>query len=224
MTKIKNAPYKAEMKLFLSTDRLFIMEPSFAAFDSIHKISRKNLVMKFIGDGSLNTKAKTRLKIKEAKDHFDKFGYSFGPVYEKKTMRFVGQAGIFHLHHDDNQPNNEIGYRLHPSAFGKGYATELAKGLIAWAFNGDQFFDAVYAIAEPDNVASQQVLLRAGLTLQSEDEKLKFYKIDRQAYAAKSSAPEISRSRLAFYKPAPVEGLDVSDMEMAKSSFGRRRR
>jgi ribosomal-protein-alanine N-acetyltransferase len=217
MSRRKHAALKNEMQLFISTDRLLIMHPSKAAFDSIHKISRKNIVMKFIGDGALNTKAKTRFKIKEAVDHFNQFGYSFGPVYEKMTMKFVGQAGIFHLRHDDTQDKHEIGYRLHPSAFGKGYATEIAKGLVAWAFTQANPFHAVYAMTEPENIASQKVLTHAGLTLESEDEKSKNFRIDR-----KSFQHTFYKAASKLNKQVSVE-TEISDSEMANSSFGMRR-
>ncbi len=55
----------------------------------------------------------------------------------------------------------EIFYSLLPAARGKGYATEAAKAVTAWAFAN---FDIPYMIgtASVDNIPSQKVLLNCG--------------------------------------------------------------
>ncbi len=56
----------------------------------------------------------------------------------------------------------EIGYYLARSAWGKGYATELASGLIRYGF-GALGLDQIVAVILPENVASGRVLEKAGL-------------------------------------------------------------
>ena len=58
----------------------------------------------------------------------------FAAVFEKETGEFIGQAGLFHKGFYDEQPDIELAYRLHKKYWGHGYATELAKALIRWAF------------------------------------------------------------------------------------------
>ena len=55
----------------------------------------------------------------------------------------------------------ELGYSLHPAAWGQGYATELARSCLAWA---DKELDVpeVWAFVHPDNTVSRRVLDRAG--------------------------------------------------------------
>lgn len=55
----------------------------------------------------------------------------------------------------------ELGYSLHPAAWGQGYATELARACLDWA---DEELDVqeVWAFVHPDNTASRRVLDRAG--------------------------------------------------------------
>ena len=57
----------------------------------------------------------------------------------------------------------ELGYSLHPAAWGQGYATELARACLDWA---DETLEApeVWAFVHPDNTASRRVLDRAGFT------------------------------------------------------------
>lgn len=56
----------------------------------------------------------------------------------------------------------EIGWHLHPDAWGHGYATEAAHALVdrAWAAGVPE----LYAVTHPDNVASQAVCGRLGMT------------------------------------------------------------
>ncbi|MEH3033486.1 MAG: GNAT family N-acetyltransferase [Aeromicrobium erythreum] len=56
----------------------------------------------------------------------------------------------------------EIGWHLHPDAWGHGYATEAATAMVerAWASG----IDELVAVTDPDNAASQAVCRRLGMT------------------------------------------------------------
>jgi RimJ/RimL family protein N-acetyltransferase len=56
----------------------------------------------------------------------------------------------------------EIGWHFHPDAWGQGYATEAARAVLAHGFRGG--LDRVVAVTFPENVASQRVCARIGLT------------------------------------------------------------
>jgi len=58
----------------------------------------------------------------------------------------------------------EVGYRLFPSAWGQGYATEGARSLVRRAFT-DAGAENVVATTMSVNIASRRVLEKAGLTL-----------------------------------------------------------
>ena len=55
----------------------------------------------------------------------------------------------------------EIGYGLREGYRGSGYMTEMLKAAVRWAFD-QKGVTRVEAETEPDNAASQRVLLRAG--------------------------------------------------------------
>jgi RimJ/RimL family protein N-acetyltransferase len=55
----------------------------------------------------------------------------------------------------------EIGWHLHPSAWGRGYATEAAAVVLQHAFDGG--LDVVVAVTHPENAASQRVCTRIGM-------------------------------------------------------------
>jgi RimJ/RimL family protein N-acetyltransferase len=56
----------------------------------------------------------------------------------------------------------EIGWHLHPDAWGRGYATEAAGRVLRHAF--DNGIPRVLAVTYPQNAASQRVALRIGMS------------------------------------------------------------
>jgi [ribosomal protein S5]-alanine N-acetyltransferase len=57
----------------------------------------------------------------------------------------------------------EVGYRLAPASWGKGYATEATRAVLAYGFDVASFSE-ITAVTYPENNASQQVLMRCGFT------------------------------------------------------------
>jgi len=57
----------------------------------------------------------------------------------------------------------EVLWALHPDAWGKGYATEVARAALGYGFD-TLGLELIFAITLPDNVASQAVMKRLGLT------------------------------------------------------------
>ncbi|KSU76621.1 Protein N-acetyltransferase, RimJ/RimL family [Pseudarthrobacter enclensis] len=57
--------------------------------------------------------------------------------------------------------DTEIGWHFHPDHWGKGYATEAAAAVLAYAFNNGA--PKVVAVTNPANTASQRVCTRIGL-------------------------------------------------------------
>ena len=56
----------------------------------------------------------------------------------------------------------EVGYMLKPAAWGAGYATEITRRLLRYAFE-ETPLEQVVAVTHPDNAASQNVLRKSGL-------------------------------------------------------------
>lgn len=56
----------------------------------------------------------------------------------------------------------EVGYLLLPEAWGQGFATEICKGLLRFAFELTELAEVV-ATTDPENKASQNVLQKCGL-------------------------------------------------------------
>jgi RimJ/RimL family protein N-acetyltransferase len=99
--------------------------------------------------------------------------------------RLIGHGGLNHVPEFDA---TEVLWALHPDAWGKGYATEVARAALAYGFD-TLGFELIFAITLPDNDASQAVMKRLGLTWRRQVEYKGFsdivwFDIDRQTWAA----------------------------------------
>ncbi|HVB94096.1 MAG TPA: GNAT family N-acetyltransferase [Acidimicrobiales bacterium] len=85
---------------------------------------------------------------------------------ERVGGRFVGRAGL-HRPEWPDWPGLEVGWALHPSWWGHGYATEAGHRSISYAF---EVLDAdeVFSVILPENRRSQAVAGRLGLSLLEE--------------------------------------------------------
>jgi len=87
--------------------------------------------------------------------------FDLWPVIEKETGQTIGTGGI--LDKDiDGRTQYEIIYVLAKSAWGKGFATELANSLKDYAFT-ELGLKRVTALIDPDNLKSERVATKIGL-------------------------------------------------------------
>lgn len=91
--------------------------------------------------------------------------HGIGRLHVSDREGFVGYVGVNASGGSDHPLglHHEIGWRLLPRAWGKGYATEAAARALNDAF-ARLGMGHVLAYAAPDNVASQAVMCRLGLT------------------------------------------------------------
>lgn len=85
-------------------------------------------------------------------------GYAMFAIEEKASCRFMGQAGPWQ---PDGWPGTEVGYALHPQAWGRGYATEACTAAMDWAFDVLGWTEVIHSIS-PANTDSQAVAARLG--------------------------------------------------------------
>jgi RimJ/RimL family protein N-acetyltransferase len=63
----------------------------------------------------------------------------------------------------------EMGWQLHPTVWGRGYAAEAGRAIARWAF--DEGYDEVLAVARPANTRAQATARRIGMDWVGETEK-----------------------------------------------------
>lgn len=88
----------------------------------------------------------------------------FFVVTERESGDAVGTCVLVPLPASDGVARDdlEIGWHFLPAAWGHGYATEAGQAMVELAFAHD--VDEVFAVTRPDNIASQAVCRRLGMT------------------------------------------------------------
>ena len=97
-------------------------------------------------------------------------------IESKADQSLVGGAVILPL-----PPGNldlEMGWQLHPAAWGRGYATEAGRALATWAFT--QNVDEILAVVRPTNSRAAATVGRLGMEWVGETDK--YYDLRLQVY------------------------------------------
>lgn len=99
---------------------------------------------------------------------------------ERSTGKFIGSFVIIPI---PEQPEKiQLGYALLKEYWGKGYATELTKAGLNFAFN-QLDLNVIYGVTDIPNIASQKVLLKSGFknltTFEENGKTLKLFSVDK---------------------------------------------
>jgi ribosomal-protein-alanine N-acetyltransferase len=105
--------------------------------------------------------------------HWDEHGYGWWAVEPRasQTTRspgtarvsdsaLIGWAGLTYLPETDE---TEVAYLLDKPFWGRGLATEAARASLRYGFE-ELAIDTIVGVVHPDNLASQRVLTKAGLS------------------------------------------------------------
>jgi RimJ/RimL family protein N-acetyltransferase len=149
--------------VFLETERLSLRRFTMGDVDNVVALDGDPEVMRYISGGLPTPREEIETDILPAwLSYYERFtGYGFWAAHEKSSSEFLGW---FHFRpppgHDPHEV--ELGYRLRKSAWGKGYATEGSRALIA---NGFSVLGVrrVFAFTMVVNAASRRVMEKAGL-------------------------------------------------------------
>lgn len=93
--------------------------------------------------------------------HWDEHGFGYWCVRESGSERLIGYVGVKRmLIH--GRPVLNLVYRFVPEVWGRGLATEAASAVVSRALD-EKPGETIVARVRPDNHASQNVALKAGL-------------------------------------------------------------
>ena len=100
--------------------------------------------------------------------HWERWGFGAWTVLERDGHGIVGRVGLGYssvLGH----PEVELAWFIDPDAWGRGYATEMAQEAVRAAFT-TLGLDTLISYTTPDNVASQAVMRKLGMTYECDVE------------------------------------------------------
>lgn len=161
------------MAFELHTERLVLRPFSEADLDLAIALRTNPQVMKYIAKVSTPEEVAERLHVFCRRSEDGAMG--MWCVTAKDSGEDIGTAILLPLpeeqsdtrwdFHENGKRLNEdveVGYMLKPSAWGKGYATEITRRLLRYAFE-ETPLTKVVAVTDPANAASQNVLRKSGL-------------------------------------------------------------
>jgi len=155
----------------LESDRLYLREYTLDDVQVMFELNSDPEVLKYIGPPWTDIDL-AKNKIQKLIEYYSKHpGLGVWAAIKKESGEHIG---FFELAHMDNTEEIEVGYRLHKKFWGKGYATEMSRTLIDYGFNQLKL-DKIVGITHPENIASLNVLKKAGLVYVRDDH---FYDLD----------------------------------------------
>jgi ribosomal-protein-alanine N-acetyltransferase len=150
------------MALPITTERLQLRPYESSDLERLHEVLYSDVdAMRLLG-GPRDV-AGTRFALERSMTQQQITGYSFWPVIERESGLLVGEAGLFPLAPDG--PDVALGYAFGARWWGRGYATEAARGVIAEAF-GPLGMDRLVAITREANLGSRHVLEKLGFRME----------------------------------------------------------
>ena len=140
-------------------------------------------VMRYIADGRPRSRDETRDLILSFIDYRQSRPYTIWAVERKADGAFVGHCGLIHLR---KSAEVEIAYAFGKPYWGQGYATEAAYAAMRYGFEQANLPQLI-ALAYPQNIASQRVMQKLGMTYAGESDdyhglRLALYKLDRASF------------------------------------------
>ncbi|KFB09734.1 GNAT family N-acetyltransferase [Nitratireductor basaltis] len=182
----------------LQTERLLIRNWQESDRALFHRINSDDRVMSFFPF------RRNRAEADEMMDGLSReisdLGYGLAALERKDDGQVIGFTGIRKVQDLPVLPDSshEIGWRLIPEAWGKGFATEAANAWLVFAFRRLQLAE-IHSFAVHDNLASLAVMQRIGMR-----------ELDGKAFdhpAVPDSHPHLKRHRLYRLKAEEWERL-----------------
>ena len=144
----------------LRTERLTLTDIVDSDFAAMHAMDSDENVMRYIGGAQTRSFDDYHAFIRQRLSLWIGERFHMWAMRLHGSKHFLGWAMIKPIR---DTPHVEVGYRMPPSSWGKGYATEATLAVLACGFNVAGF-DELTAVTHSDNAASQHVLTKCGLT------------------------------------------------------------
>ncbi len=152
------------MKIFAETERLILREMLPSDDEGMFALDSNPEVHKYLGNKPIKTIEQSRDMIADVRHQYIEYGIGRWAAIEKSSGEFIGWSGLKFMTTTVNQHTNfyDVGYRLRPEFWGKGYATESAKAAIKFGFT-KMNLNEIIGVANVDNTQSRKALEKCGL-------------------------------------------------------------
>ena len=148
------------MKMILETDRLLLREYGEEDAEAFFQLNSNPEVVRFVPDKPLlNVDQARQLLLDHPIADYRKHGFGRGACILKSSGEQIGLAGLKYL---EELGEVDVAYRLLPSHWGQGFATEVALASVRFGF-AQLGLKRIIGLVMPENIASVRVLEKIGL-------------------------------------------------------------
>ena len=178
------------MDFYIETERLILRDLRDCDLNGMFELDSNPEVHKYLGNKPIKTIEESEKMIASIKQQYKERGIGRFAVVEKSTGDFMGWSGLKFNTGDKESIGKkrdfyDIGYRLIPRYWNKGFAGESAIALLDYGFK-DLNINAIVGAAQTDNIASNKVLQKIGLkyieTFPYEDVIINWYALKQTDY------------------------------------------
>ena len=150
------------MAIMFETERLIARQYEQSDATAFFEIYRNPEVWRWLGGGLPHEDIdRSRGAIQRYRERYiDNPGFGSWAVVVRNTCELIGTILLAPL---EEGPEVEVGYHLGQFAWGHGYATEIARGAIRYGLDV-LGLPKLCGVVFPENLASQRVLGKAGMT------------------------------------------------------------
>lgn len=145
--------------IILETERMILRAFNWEDVEDMYILGSIPEIIKYVGNSPLQSmdEAKEYLKNHHLND-YDTYGYGRFACILKETGKIIGFSGVKYF---PQLNENELGYRFLPETWGKGFASEAAGKVIAFATQ-ELGLSRLVSLIHPDNSGSKNVVLKQG--------------------------------------------------------------
>ena len=175
------------MKFYIETERIILREILETDVAGMFELDSSPDVHKYLGNNPATTIAESEKNIAFIRSQYLEHGIGRFAVIEKETGLFMGWSGL-KLNVGEKEKLNgftnfvDVGYRLIPRFWRKGYALESAIATLEFGFK-EMNYDIIYGAADLENIGSNKILKKIGLQFVNEFEykkvKVNWYQLKK---------------------------------------------
>jgi len=144
----------------LTTDRLLLRQMTMDDAATIYRLRSDEQVMKYIPRPLTKTIEDAKMWVETILETIQKNeAVNWAICLKENPAAHIGNIGFWHIQKEHYRA--EIGYMLHPSFYGKGIMLEAMQEALQYGFNV-MHLHSVEALVDPGNIASINLLLKAG--------------------------------------------------------------
>ena len=145
----------------LTTARLCIRLLREDDLDGLHRIYGDPEAMRYVGStGRVRSRDQTARNLTQFIADRERHGYGLWAADLRESGEMIGMCGLIPV--EGTGPDVEVVYVLEQPAWGKGYATEMARACLEAGF-GPFGLERIIALAYPENAQSVRVMQKAGM-------------------------------------------------------------